>query len=395
MTGRRSRLGVDSIIFMGCQVSIIGRLARSGQGLLESVAYYSTSFWVVMGILSSQISTKAMVPVCRQLATTYEAGIPIIKAIDHVGSHSKDPIVRKTLLAMGEDLRGGATLAEAAQRQSMHLSPFFVQLLATGEKGGHLDVMLNDLAEYFEDRLSIQRSVVAAMAYPTLLLTITWFLGTFALGIVREALASINDPSRGGLSGVAEYFKVYANFQVKAMLVFAFVCVAFIILARLGVLKWLTAAVTTHIWPLSKVTRYFGMARFFRSFSLLIGSGMSITQCILSAARVTANPYIERDLVRAVPRVKEGATLVEAFADSRYMTPLAREMLAVGEESGRLEFQLKKAADYHLKEANHAVRVALTIFTTTLMLGVFALVGGIIIYFWTSLYGGMFDALGI
>ena len=102
-----------------------------------------------MGILSSQISTKAMVPVCRQLATTYEAGIPIIKAIDHVGSHSKDPNVRKTLLAMGEDLRGGATLAEAAQRQSKHLSPFFIQLLATGEQGGHLDVMLKDLAGYF------------------------------------------------------------------------------------------------------------------------------------------------------------------------------------------------------------------------------------------------------
>ncbi len=348
-----------------------------------------------MGILSSQISTKAMVPVCRQLATTYEAGIPIIKAIDHVGSHSKDPNVRKTLLAMGEDLRGGATLAEAAQRQSKHLSPFFIQLLATGEQGGHLDVMLKDLAEYFEDRLSIQRSVVAAMAYPTILLTIAWFVGSFALGMVNVALSSMDDPTRGGTSGVMAYFGVYANFQMKAMLVFAIVCVFFILLARLGLLRWMTGAVTTHLWPLSKVTRYFGMARFFRSFSLLIGSGMSITQCILSAARVTANPYIERDLVRAVPRVKEGATLVEAFAGSRYMTPLAREMLAVGEESGRLDFQLKKAADYHLQEANHAVRVALTTFTTLLMLCVFALVGGIVIYFWTRLYGGMFDALGV
>lgn len=348
-----------------------------------------------MGILSSQISTKAMVPVCRQLATTYEAGIPITRAIDHVGSNSKDPNVRKALRAMGEDLRGGATLAEAAERQSNRLSPFFVQLLATGEQGGHLDVMLKDLAEYFEDRLSIQRSVASAMAYPIVLLTIAWFLGTFALGMVREALASMDDPSRGGASGVMDYFGVYADFQIKAMLIFAFVCVAFILLARLGVLKWLTGAVTTHVWPLSRVTRYFGMARFFRSFSLLIGSGLSVTQCILAAARVTANPYIERDLVRAVPLVKEGATLVEAFAGSRYMTPLAREMLAVGEESGRLDFQLKKAAEYHLKEANHAVRVALTIFTTLLMLCVLAGVGGIIIYFWTTLYGGLMDGLGI
>ncbi|MDK1021458.1 MAG: type II secretion system F family protein [Candidatus Hydrogenedentes bacterium] len=348
-----------------------------------------------MAILSSQISTKAMVPVCRQLATMYEAGIPITKAIEHVGSHSKDPSVRKALSAMGEDLRGGATLAEAAQRQSKYLSPFFVQLLASGEQGGRLDVMLKDLAEYFEDRLSIQRSVVAAMAYPVLLLTIAWFLGSFALGMVREALASMDDSTRGGVSGVMDYFGVYASFQMKAMLIVALLCVGFIILARLGVLSWLTGAVTTHIWPLSKVTRYFGMARFFRSFSLLIGSGVSVTQCILAAARVTGNPYIERDLARAVPRVKEGATLVEAFAGSRYMTPLAREMLAVGEESGKLDEHLRKAADYHLKEANHAVQVALTVFTTLLMLGVFALVGGIIIYFWMTLYGGMMDGLGI
>jgi len=348
-----------------------------------------------MGIFSSQISTKAMVPVCRQLATTYEAGIPIIKSIEHVGANSKDPGVRKALEAMGEDLRGGATLAEAAQNQSKLLSPFFITLLATGEQGGHLDVMLKDLADYFEDRLAMQRTIMSAMAYPIFLLTFAWFLGSFALGMITQALASIDDPSKGGINGVKEYFATYINFQMKAMLAFALLGVLMVVLSRMGLLRWITGAVTTHIWPLSKVVRYFGMARFFRSFSLLIGSGLSVTQCILSSARITSNPYIERDLVKAVPRVKDGATLVEAFAGSRYMTPLAREMLAVGEESGRLDFQLKKAAEYHLKEANHSVKVAMTVFTTLMMVAIFALIGGIIIYFYVKLYGGMLDGLGV
>ena len=348
-----------------------------------------------MGLLSAQIDTKAMVPVCRQLATSYEAGIPIIKAIDHVGSHSKNPKVRKVLLAMGEDLKQGATLADATRRQSKYLSPFFVQLLASGEQGGHLDVMLQDLATYYEDRLSIQRSVVAAMAYPMILLTMAWFIGTFAIGMVKEALASLTDSSRGGVGGVMEYFQRWLAFQTQAMIVFAVICVVFVVLARLGVLRWMTCAITTHIWPLSKVTRDFGMARFFRSFSLLIGSGLDVMRCISGAASVTANPYIERDLLKAVPRVREGASLVEAFAGSRYMTPLAREMLAVGEESGRLDDHLKKAAEYHLNEANHAVRVATTAFTMFIMMCVFAVVGGIVIYFWTNLYGGMLDGMGI
>ncbi len=336
-----------------------------------------------------------MVPACRQLATAFSAGIPITRVIEHVGSHSKDPSVRKVLGAMGEDLRAGSTLAEAAQRQSKYLSPFFIQLLATGEQGGHLDVMLNDLSDYFEDRLTLQRTVISAMAYPAFLLTFAWFLGTFAIGMIREALASINDATRGGIGGVKSYFGEYLEFQFQALILFAIVCGIFVLLARMGALKWLVGAVTTHVWPLARVTRCFGMSRFFRSFALLVGSGLGITQCIRGAAQVTANPYIERDLVQAIPRVNDGATLVEAFAGSHYMTPLAREMLAIGEESGKLDEHLKKAAEYHLQEANHAVKVLMTIFTTLLMIAIFGVVGGIIIYFYVTLYGGMMDGLGI
>lgn len=348
-----------------------------------------------MGLLSAEINAKAMVPVCRQLATTYEAGIPIVRAINHVGSHSKDPKVRKVLLAIGEDLGSGSTLADATRKQSKYLSPFFIQLLESGEQAGQLDVMLKDLASYYEDRLAMQRAIVAAMAYPMILLASAWFLGTFSIGLIRQTLAGMNDPSRGGLAGVMEYIRLYADFQMRAMLIFAIVCAILVLLARMGTLKWLTGAVTTHVWPLAKVTRYFGMARFFRSFSLLIGSGLGVIKCIEGAASVTGNAYIERDLLKAVPRVRKGDTLVDAFSQSRYMTPLAREMLAIGEESGQLDHHLRKAAEYHLNEANHAVKIALTSFTTLLMMAVFAVVGGIIIYFWTHLYGGLMDGFGI
>jgi type IV pilus assembly protein PilC len=348
-----------------------------------------------MGLLSPQIATKAMVPVCRQLATTYEAGIPILKAFEHVGRESRDPKVKQVCGDIARDLRSGATVGEAVRKQSKYLSPFFVQLLSSGERGGHLDVMLNDLANYFEDRLAIQRSVLAATAYPIMLLCIAWFLGTFALGMGNRAVAALSDSSKGGIGGVEEFFGEWLRFQASALIIFALIASIFIVLARKGVLGWITGAVTTHVWPLSKVTRYFAMARFFRSFSLLLNSGLSVMPSISAAAAVTANPYIEKDLLTAIPRVKQGGTLVEAFAASHYMTPMAREMLAVAEESGQMDLHLKKCADYHLKEANQAVRVATTVFTTLLMVGVFAAVGGVIIMFYVNLYGGMFDALGI
>jgi type IV pilus assembly protein PilC len=348
-----------------------------------------------MGLLTAEIDTKVMVPVCRQLATSYGAGIPILRAFQHVSLETNDRRVRRVCQSIASDIQAGATLSDAVHKQSKYLPPFFVQLLASGETGGHLDVMLEDLASYFEDRLSLQRSVLAALSYPLLLLGIAWFLGTFALGMGRRAVAAINDPSRGGVGGVEEYFGEWARFQGRALIVFGVCAAVFVVLSRLGFLRWITGAITTHVWPLSKVTRNFAMARFFRSFALLLNSGLGVLQCIRDAASVTGNPYIERDLLRALPRVKEGQTLAESFAASTQLTPMAREMLAVAEESGRMDFHLKKCADYHLKEANQAVRVAMTVFTTLLMTGVFGVIGVIIVRFYLNLYGGMMDALGI
>lgn len=374
----------------------MGKVARFAGHLLESrpVLYHGQTSR--MGLLSAQIETKAMVPACRQLATTYEAGIPILKGFQHVARETKDPKVKRVFRDIAEDLQSGNTLADAVHKQEKYLSPFFIHLLASGEQGGHLDVMLQDLASYFEDRLAMQRSVIAAMAYPVVMLFLAFHLGTFAIGLIRRVLSTLD--ARGGPSGVNlifDYVADWLRFVFGSWIVFALLAAALIFLARQGALRWITGAITTHVWPLSRVTRSFAMARFFRSLALLVNSGLGITQCIRGAASVTANPYIEKDLVQAVPRVQNGATLVEAFAPSRYMTRMGKEMLTVAEESGRLDHHLKKASEYHLNEANQAVKVSVTVFSTLLVLLVVGVVGAVIIMFYVNLYGGMMDALGI
>ena len=141
-----------------------------------------------MGILSKEISTKELVPVCRQIATAYEAGIPITNVIDTVGSQHRSPAVKRVLQSISADLAAGHTLADAPEKQSEYLSPFFANLLGSGEQAGNLDVMLNDLASYYEDKLEMRRMLIGALTYPCMLLVMCWFLGSFALGIVQVAL---------------------------------------------------------------------------------------------------------------------------------------------------------------------------------------------------------------
>jgi type II secretory pathway component PulF len=219
-------------------------------------------------------------------------------------------------------------------------------------------------------------------------------LGTFALGLVRQ-LVQVFAPHSSGQFGLAAYFSSYMRFQGQAMIVVALAFAASVILSRMGIFQWISGAVSTFVPPFRGVTRKFAMARFFRSLSLLIGSGLNLPRCIESAAAVTANPYIQRDLLQAVPMVSGGHTLVEAFSDSRYMPSTAREMLFVGEQSGQLEKSLKKASEYMFGEAAHAVQVMTKIFSTVIYLAVGATVGYIVITFYSTLYGGMMNELGI
>lgn len=343
-----------------------------------------------MGLFSSEISTKTMVPLCRQLATAYDAGIPILKSFEMVTSQSRDRVVKRVMTDISDDIKRGSTLGDASRAQSRYLPVFFIELLATGEHGGRLDVMLRDLADYFEDRLSIQREVRRALMYPAFQLTAAWFLGSFALGL----LGQLDFGSTEAFS-LDTYLKSYAAFQARAMIVVALVFAGCVILARLGMWGWVWGAAATFIWPFSRVTQKFGMARFFRSMSLLVGSGLRIDHCIRNSAAVTANPYMQRDLLKAVPHVMEGSTLVEAFSHSRHLTPTAREMILIGEESGNLEGSFQKVSQMHLEEATHAVNIMTKVMNVVMVLTIALVIGYIIITFYTNLYGNIFDELGI
>lgn len=341
-----------------------------------------------MGLFSTQINTKQMVPLCRQLATSYDAGIPIVKTFDIVGRQMKSSRLKSILTDMQTDIVNGSTLEEAAQAQSKYFSPFFIQLLSTGERGGHLDVMLRDLADYFEDRMAMRRSFIRTMAYPTLQLTAAWFLGSFALMTIKSL----------DFKALSFNFNTllahYAEFQATAGVVALIVLGICIVLSRLGVLNWITGWVSMFIWPFAPVTRRFGLARFFRSMSLLLGGGMNVIRCIEGAAAVTVNPYLERDLLKAIEPVKNGMTLTQAFSNSQYMPSMAREMILVGEQSGNLEYQLRKASDWLQQEATHAVEIMTKVFNVLIILAVGLVVGYVVITFWSNYFGGMLDAIG-
>lgn len=349
-----------------------------------------------MGLYSSRIATKKMVPLCRQMATSYEAGIPIIESLRFSKEQARDRTIKGVLERMEDGLKRGQTLSQASHNESKYLSPFFVSLLSSGEQGGRLDVMLRDLAQYYEDRLAMQRQIIANLLYPCILLTFAWFLGTFALGLVTK-LGSLFSRGAGTdpMSFIMEYVHRYLIFQAGCMGLLGVGIIVSIVLARAGLFGYVSGLFTTFLWPISIVTRKFAMARFYRSLALLLSSGLPMTKCLETSAGITGNAYIERDLLKTIPLIKDGQTLTAALSQSKYVSPMGREMIMVGEQSGNLEGQLAKAASYNLQEADHAVQVATKVLYSGIVLGVGGLIGYIVITFWVNFYGSMLDGLGI
>ena len=334
-----------------------------------------------MGIVSSQISTKTLVPLCRQLATSYDAGIPIVKTLDILQSETRDGRTKQVLGSVSEAIQNGSSLGDAARAQEKYLPPFFIELLSSGELGGRLDIMLRDLAQYYEDRQALHRKIIGSLIYPGIQLNFAWFLGTFALMLIGQ----LDFESTTAFS-FDTFLASYLAFQAKAGIVFGVLVVVAIILARLGLFRYVWCWFTTFMWPMRGITRKFGLARFFRSMSLLIGSGMNIKSCIHNSAAVTANPYMQKDLASAIPYVADGGTLTQAFAASHFLNATAREMLMVGEQSGELEKSLLKVSQYNLEEATHALKKLTTFMGMLISLAIFGTIGYIVISFYMKYF---------
>jgi len=344
-----------------------------------------------MGVLTSEISSKQMVPLCRQIATSYDAGIPIIRTLEIVSNQIKDQKLRGIVQTMRDDIVQGGTLAEAASKQQKYFPPVFINLLAGGEQGGKLDVMLRDLADYYEDRLAMGRQIVGMMTYPIIQLTLAWFLGTFSLRLIKIVMGQMS--ARTPSIKFEDIITDYLTFQGKSMIAVSLVAVGIVVLSRAGIFKYISGFVKTYVWPISHVARNFAMARFYRSMALLTGSGLNIVKCIQNSAAAAANPYIEKSILQIIPPLQHGEPLADAVGRSAFINQVSREMIRVGEEAGKIESQFKKASEYSLEQARHAAQIMTRVFGVLVSLIVAAIVGYVVISFYSSYFSGLNEIL--
>ncbi len=340
-----------------------------------------------MSFGKSILNYKTMSILCRQLASAYEGGIPIIQSLQIVGDNFSSRKVKFILYKCADDIIQGKTLSESLRKAEV-FPDLFIKLISAGEKSGKLDTILRDLSTYYEDLWKMKRSTISSLIYPSIQLVLGWFVGSFALGIVRHI----------GLNtqfSLNQYFSSYVSFQIKVCIITAIFIFIISFVKNKKVFQQVVYGIFRYIYPFSFIIHKFSLARFFKSFALLYSSGIPITDALLQSAELLPSSDYQRDIHTVVQLIRNGSNLEKSFKTIPWIGRIGQEMISIGEHSGKLDESLQKLAEYFLLDAQQALQVASKVFNILILLAVGVVIGFIVISFYAQLYGNMFKQLDI
>ncbi len=330
--------------------------------------------------LQRRISAAELALITRQLATLVEAALPIESALLAVAEQCEKPRLKNMLMAVRSKVVEGYSLAEGLAEFPYVFDHLFRSMVAAGEKSGHLEQVLNRLADYTEQRQYMRSQILQAMLYPLILtgfaiLVISILLAAVVPKIVVqfEHMGESLPGSTLFLIAASDFLRHYGVLVLLAMLLAA---VAWQRALQKPDLRLQWDQLVLRLGLLGKVARGLNTARFARTLSILNASAVPLLEAMRISAEVLSNSYMRLALADATARVREGASLKSALEQSRLFPPMMLHMIASGEKSGQLDAMLARAANAQDTEFETLVKVSLKVFEPVLV----AVMAGMVLF---------------
>ena len=338
----------------------------------------------------AKVKTKDVVIFTRQFATMIDAGLPLVQGLDVLGKGHENTAMRKCLMDIKDQVESGGTLAEAMGRHSKAFDDLFVNMVAAGETGGILDIILERMANYLEKMDNLRRQVKTAMIYPSVVvaaaLIVTSILLIFVIPTFADMFhdfgAALPAPTRFVL-GVSDFFVAYYP----------------IIFAAMGGLVWMykrfskTERGKQVLHPIflkmpifGEVIRKVAVARFSRTLGTMLSSGVPILDALAICARTAGNKVVEKEVNSVRVSISEGKTIAEPLKDSVVFPAMVVQMIHVGESTGALDAMLGKVADFYESEVENAVTAMKQLIEPLMILVLGTLVGGLVIAMYLPIF---------
>lgn len=340
----------------------------------QKEAHRQSTFSLRRGISPSELAL-----VTRQLASLSQSGLPLEESLLAVSQQNDQPRTKSILLGVRGKVMEGHTLADGLAEFPQAFPDLYRATIAAGEQSGHLDVVLERLADYTEARHELRQRVRNAMIYPIALVVMAIAIISFMLATVVPKIVNVFANSSAELPALTRGLIATSDFlRNHWLLVIIGVCV--LIYAIWWVLqkpgpKRAYHQLLLRVPIISRLTRGINTARFTRTFSILAGSGVPILEALKISAAVIENLPMRDAVSEAAVRVREGGSISKSLANSKLFPPMMIHLISSGEAGGRLEEMLSRAADGQEREVDGLIAALLGILQPLLIV----LMGGVVL----------------
>jgi type IV pilus assembly protein PilC len=329
----------------------------------------------------NRIRTKEKIVFSRQMSTLINAGLPLVQSLRSVNDQTTNKAFKVVINQIISDVEGGAAFSDALKKHPKIFNNVYVNLIAAGEVSGTLDKALERIAFQQEKDAEILSKVRGAMAYPAIvLLVMLGVVGFMVIKVLPQVEVIYADLPGAELPFITKILLAISHFVTD----FWWLVLIILGIAGFWLTKWARTGPGKEVvdklkmtsWPLGPLFMKVYMARFARTGTTLVSSGVPLIQMLEVVAQSINNIHIERSIHHAIEKVKGGKSLADALEGDPNFLPLVPNMLRIGEQSGSLEGMLEKTADYYEKEVDNQIKTISTVIEPMLMviLGVVAFI---------------------
>jgi type IV pilus assembly protein PilC len=343
--------------------------------------------------LRGRIKPKEIAVFTRQFSVMIDAGLPLVQCLEILGTQQENKGFRQILLQVRQDVESGSSLAVALRKHPKAFDDLYCNMVAAGEAGGILDTILQRLAQYIEKIVKLRGAVRSAMVYPTAVIAIAVLVVWIILWKVIPTFATLFEGLGASLPLPTRITIALSNFiGAWWWLVFLSVGATIFLLARYHKTykgRRHLDGLLLRIPVLGMVLKKIAVARFCRTLSTLVSSGVPILEGLEITARTSGNAIVEDAIMATRRSVEEGKTIAEPLKGTDVFPDMVVQMVAVGEQTGALETMLSKIADFYEDEVDEATANLLALLEPVMIFVLGVVIGGIVI----SMYMPMFDLI--
>lgn len=315
----------------------------------------------------------------RQLATLLRSRLPLEEALRIVAQQSSRAFLRNLVTAVRSGVAEGMTLADAMRRFPRAFPEYYAATVAAGEQSGRLEVVLEKLAEYAENASTARQKVLLSLLYPALVTLVAVAVVTGLVTYVVPEVVKVFERMDQALPLLTRMLISLSDFLRAYGWILVSVMAALVILVRWGYSRPGTRKrIQRQILRLplvGRLLRELNVARFARTFGILLGSSVSATEALKVSANVLTNLPIRDALLDAADRVREGAAIGSSLYNTGYFPPLMLNMIASGEASGQLVEMLDRASETQERQLLHTVAALVGLLEPLMIL----LMGGLVL----------------